>query len=201
MAIKSIDSAAKRFTIKWNDSIETRYKAACIYAEACNELSYEASSAFKSLKCFANWKHSQWRLLYYIGSGAIPKCYLDFHCVSVPLALRLRGVSYEEQEEIYNKGLNLADISGKVRNVKMRDIQVKHILQVWDTNGQKRSILQQLKWLQDRQKANFDVLPDGTVRVNHRCYITPATMVQLLSTRPYPVKKAALAEVMKVVSD
>lgn len=180
MSTKTINAVIKRFTVAWRTSIESRYKAARIYAEAANTWDTAARKAFWELDEFKNWTPTQWRLLYKIGSDAVAKCFLDYSRPTIPLALERRGVSVEDQERMYAKGIPVADITGKVKVIKLRYVQEKHIYQVWDEYGRKRSIMQQLKYLQDHQQSNFDVLPDGTIHVHHRCYITPATMLKLL---------------------
>lgn len=180
MSTKTINSMIKRFTVAWHASAESRYKAAGIYAEASNTWDTAARKAFWELDEFKNWTPTQWRLLYKIGSGAVAKCFLDYSRPTIPLALERRGVTVKEQERMFAEGLSVADITGKVKVIKLRYVQEKHISQVWDEYGRRRSILQQLKYLQDHQKSNFDVLPDGTIHVHHRCYITPTMLFKLL---------------------
>lgn len=195
----TVKSLIKRFCIIWRTGVEARYKAACVYAEAVNEFDLSAKQAFRELEEFSNWTPMKWSLLYHIGCGNIPKCYLDFNRPSIPLAMRRIGITPDEQERIFMEGVFAADINGKVRCIKLRHLQEKILTQVWDENGHKRSILQQLKWLQDHQKSNFDVLPDGTIHVHHRCYISPALLVKLLRTKPYPLSAADLRTVADAV--
>jgi len=180
----TLKSCVKRFCVAWHNSVELRIKAAQIYAKAVNEWSTVAKDVFRNLEEFKNWTPMQWRLLYYIGSEAIPKCYLDFKNPTIPLAMRRRGVSITEMEHVFEKGLFCADINGKVRCLKLRSVQEKHISQVWDEKGHKRTILQQLKWIQDNQNSNFDVLPNGVILVHHKCYITPELLAGLISVMP-----------------
>jgi hypothetical protein len=176
----TINSMIKRFTVAWHTSVEARYKAASIYADASNTWDTAARKAFWELEEFKNWTPTQWRLLYKIGSGAVAKCFLDYSRPTIPLALERRGVTVKDQERMFAEGISVADITGKVKIVKLRYVQEKHIYQVWDEYGRRRSVLQQLKYLQDNQKSNFDILPDGTIHVHHHCYITPTTFVKLL---------------------
>ena len=176
----TINSMIKRFTVAWHTSVEARYKAARIYAEASNTWDTAARKAFWELEEFKNWTPTQWRLLYKIGSGAVAKCFLDYSRPTIPLALERRGVTVKDQERMFAEGISVADITGKVKIIKLRYVQEKHIYQVWDEYGRRRSVLQQLKYLQDNQKSNFDILPDGTIHVHHRCYITPTTFMKLL---------------------
>ena len=177
---KTINSMIKRFVVAWHASVESRYKAACIYAEASNTWDTAARQAYWDLEEFKNWTPTQWRLLYKIGSGAVAKCFLDYSRPTIPLALARRGISVKDQEQLYANGISVTDINGKVKIIKLRYVQEKHIYQVWDDKGHKRSILQQIKYLQDHQKSNFDVHTDGTIRVHHGCYITPTMLFKLL---------------------
>lgn len=194
MRTKTLKSAVRRFRTAWGSSVESRYKAACIYAEAVNTWDLYAKQVFHDLEEFANWGPFQWRLLYQIGSGAVAKCYIDFNRPSLPLAMARRGIDVEEQERIFDDGLFVADISGKVKTVSLRYLQDKHLSQVWDEDGNKRTILQQIKWLQDHQQGNFEILPDGSIRVHHACYITPAVLARLLVTKPYPLSALDLTK-------
>jgi len=175
----TLNSAIKRFQAAWHSSAEDRMRGARIYTRAVDEFDLGARSAFHDLVDFQNWTAMQWRLLYHIGAGNIAPEYMDFARPSLPLSMYRRNLSIDTQLDIFDNGLALADITGKVRTVKLRYLQDKHLVQVFDDNGHRRSIIQQLKWLQDHQKPNFEVLRDGRLRVRHACIITQAMFKRL----------------------
>ena len=179
--MKSIKSSVKRFISAWNKSVELKYEAAVIYAEACDTWSLDAKRAFHDLATFSAWTPMQWTLLYYIGKNVIPACYINFVRPTLPLAMRRHKVSYEEMEQIYYHGANLADINGKLRNVSVRVLQIFHISQLFDEEGHRRSVLQQMKFINDRQTPNYEVLDDGTIHVRHHCYITKTALIKILT--------------------
>lgn len=202
---KTINSAIKQFTTYWNKAVELRFKAAKIYAAACNQWDYGARNAFKGLTDFSSWTREQWNLLYFIGSvttvkdahgndierGIIPPCYIGFARPSLPLCMRRHKVPYTDMEKLFKEGAILADINGKQKLIQIRYLQNKHIRQLYDENGHKRSILQQLKWLRDHQRPNIEVLDGGIIHVHHRCYINKETLLKVLTESDNPPLTAA----------
>lgn len=216
---KTVDSAIKQFVADWKKSCELRSNAAAIYSQAVDEWNSAAKTAFKSLAEFASWTPRQWTLLYFIGkymeikkqatkdetwnpnrqTDVISALYMNFSRPCVPLAMRRKKLTVAEQERLFTEGAILADITGRQRHISIRYMQVKHLEQLYDNKGHRRSIVQQIAWLRQHQKTNFEILPDGTVHVKHHCFITPDLMARLLNTKPYPLKATTLFQLAQAV--
>ena len=216
---KSITSSVMQFVRIWNASSDLRYKAAAVYSKACDEWDSNARNTFKGLAEFSSWRDCQWTLLYFIGkymevkedaihnrtwnpekqTDVISSVYMNFARPSIPLAMRRKGLTVAEQERLFREGAIIADINGKQRHVSIRYMKEKHISQLYDNSGHRRSILEQLKWIKDNQGPNFAILSDGTIEVKHHCYITPALLEKLLKSEPYPLKATTLFKLAQVV--
>ena len=217
---QSIMAAVKRFLVSWNQSSNLRYLSAKIYSRACDEWNTMAKSTFKGLEEFSSWRPTQWTLLYFIGkcievkdeavkndtwdpeeqTGVVSEVYMNFNRPTIPLAMRRKNITIAEQERLFHNGAILSDINGKPRHVSIRYMQIKDLNQLYDNNGHKRSIIDQIKWLQNNQKPNFEILADGTIHVKHNCFITPNMMEKLLGTAPYPLKATTLFQLAQKVN-
>ena len=191
MAQFTLNYAIKRFQAAWHSSAENRMRAARVYTRAVDEFDLSARQAFHELVDFQNWTPMQWRLLYHIGAGTIAPEYMDFARPSLPLSMQRRGLKIDQQLDIFDNGLVLADITGKMRTVKLRYLLDKHLAQVFDDKGHRRSVIQQLKWIQDQQKPNCEVLPDGRVRIRHACILTTAMITRLANAAQAAANKAS----------
>ena len=191
MAQFTLNYAIKRFQAAWHSSAEDRMRAARVYTRAVDEFDLNARQAFHELVDFQNWTAMQWRLLYHIGAGNIAPEYMDFARPSLPLSMQRRGLPVGLQQDIFDNGLVMTDITGKQRIVKLRYLLDKHLAQVFDDKGRRRSVLNQIKWMQDHQKPNCEVLADGRVRIRHACILTSAMVKRLADASQAAAKKAS----------
>ena len=197
---KTINSALRAFTAAWGSSVTSRLRAAKIYADAANTKDTDAKSKFWQLDGFKHWTEQQWSLLYWIGSGVLSGKFIDAKNLSVPLAFAYRGLSIELQESILENGLRLARVDGTVYTMPFKFVRHNHISQVFDEEGNERSIEEQVQWIRNRERSNYDVLANGNVRFRHACVLTPTDMFNILSSEHAPLGVEALMAVITRLS-
>lgn len=217
---KTLTDSINRFVALWKRGVANHRLAAKLYSRTRDEYNTEANREFKAQEGFSSWRPTQWTLLYFIGkcvdimdagvkdgtwdpekqTGVISTVYLHFNRPTLPLAMRRKNLSIAEQERLFHEGAILADIHGKQRTVSIRYMQIKDLNQLYDNNGHKRSIIDQIKWMQSQQKPNCVILNDGSIDVKHHCILTPPMIAKLLGTPPYPLKATTLFQLAQKVN-
>lgn len=181
---KTIKSALRSFVASWGSSVTSRLRAARIYADAANHGDSNAKAQFWRLDGFQNWTPQQWRLLYWIGCGTLSAKFIDVKEPSVPLTMQQHKIPLIMQEHIFNCGLSLACADGSVAVLSYRSIQQHHIEQVFDENGNERTVEEQIAIIRSREKNNLEFLDPGKLRVRHACVLDSTDIYEALKHKP-----------------
>jgi len=189
---KNLNKALKSFVTSWSSSVTSRLRACRIYADAVNTKDLDAKYQFRALPAFKNWSPKQWRLIELIGSGVVSPCYLDYKHPGIPISLANNNVGIEQQEFIFENGLQLADMAGNVKRVALKNLQDHHVCQAFKPDGTPRTVEEQIAWLKAHEHDNIVVFDNGVIRIRHACHITPEQLFSILTGDCAPLGAEAL---------
>lgn len=183
------------FEGKWDKSLDRRVEACDAYAYAVNTYGIEVKAHFKDLYQTQNFKDHQWGVILGVGNEKIAPEWLDYRNTSVPLSLARNNIDLDTQYEIYEQGLDIYTLNGNIKHINASSLRVCHITQAYHEDGTPRSMEEQIRWLQDKERPNINVEEDGRIHVRSRCYITKAMLIGLLKSNPPPLTVAELREI------
>ena len=194
MSNDSIKETINQFTATWEAAVNLRVQACEIYAKAVNEGGTQVKDAFQRIPRFKNWTQNQWRFIYLVGSGAIDPVLVDFKNTSVPIALADHYVSPCAQRAIHRSGLQMYTVKGEQITVKLQQLKVGHICQVYKEDGTKRTKEEQKQYILDKQKDNIEIIKPGLLRVNHGCYIDKAAVLKIVNNPAFGLSISEIIE-------
>lgn len=124
---KEVIKAMTKFGTLWQKSVDLRIQAAKLYFKAANE-DIQVKFAFQQMPQFAHWSPAQWRVVFYVGAGSISTKYLDVHPYTISLAMLERNICIEDQEKIFDEGLQVY-VGSSMRRVSIKNLTAPHIEQ------------------------------------------------------------------------
>lgn len=192
-----LKEAVAQFAMKWEASVALRLEACKIYADAIDSGSRAAKDEFENIPRFRNWTQKQWRFVYLSGKGLIDPQLVDYKNISVPIAFADRLVKPAVQRSIFRAGLEMYTVRGELITVKFKDLKVGHIYQVFDEDGNRRSMEEQIKYILDQQKPNVEVVSKGLLLVHHGCYLHKEELLDIITNPALGISIADIIEYKK----
>lgn len=194
----------RRFVNIWGQSLELRIRAAKLYFKVANE-NLTAKFAFHRMPEFAHWSPAQWRVVFFVGAGSISTKYLDVHPYTISLALLERNVCIEDQDKIFDEGLQVV-VGNSLTTISVKNLTAPQIKQAFDKDGSYRDEDEQKAYITETRQAKTKKNVGKLERVSKFKYkartgvvIDKAVVKQLLLNDECPL--FSVAELEKIVDE
>jgi hypothetical protein len=194
----------RKFVNIWGQSLDLRIRAAKLYFKVANE-NLSAKFAFHRMPEFSHWSPAQWRVVFFVGAGSISTKYLDIHPYTISLALLERNVSIEDQDKIFEEGLQVV-VGNSLSTISVKNLTAPQIKQAFDKDGSYRDEDAQKVYIIETRKAKAKKNVGKLERVSKFKYkartsviIDKTVVKQLLLNEECPM--LSVAELEKIMDE